>query len=211
MTNAILEGARSADWTGKDARERPDPPEENTGRDATRGGRWLPFTKSRSSHEGSSPYRRTLRNPFQAQENNVDIIHGEALQQTHPVKTITISKSSDIRRMMLDHQDDCSCCDSVVNKSRIEPLSASEKREMCKFLVDTRDSTTAVSEIRRGIIAVYKNPSDPTSMVEIFRDRGGNKKKRVHRMPSKKMTVMQKLGLQSCRVGGKDRRQQARK
>jgi len=203
----ILEGirSRSTEWTAKDEtgcemNERPDPPEEDYAaqheQSAARGYRVPLFTRSRSNEE-KLPYQRKSRDLIQAQDDAVEVVT-QCESETAPVKTITITRSSDIRKMM-DH-DDFSLCEDIAH-TQIEPLSAAEKREMSKFLVDPRDESSSVSDIHRGIIAVYKDPSDPTSMVEIFRDHDGHKKKRVHRMPPKKMTIMQKLGLKSCRTG----------
>lgn len=195
----ILEGHVSRSKLISEENKRPDPPEQ----DASRQSRMccLPlFIKSRS-YEGKSSQENPPGYQIQVQDNTVEVIHGgKNGGQQPPVKTITISKSSDIRRMMLDRHDDFSWSEPV-DESRIEPLSGAEKREMCKLLVDQSDESSIISEIHHGIISVYKDPSDPTSMIEIFRDRDGNKKKKIHRMPPKKMTMMQKLGLRSCRAG----------
>eukprot|EP00545_Synedropsis_sp_CCMP1620_P010036 CAMPEP_0119014558 /NCGR_PEP_ID=MMETSP1176-20130426/9953_1 /TAXON_ID=265551 /ORGANISM="Synedropsis recta cf, Strain CCMP1620" /LENGTH=202 /DNA_ID=CAMNT_0006967759 /DNA_START=71 /DNA_END=678 /DNA_ORIENTATION=+ len=175
----ILEGtrSRSTEWaakseTGCEMNERPDPPQEDYAHEQSAQRCCLPlFTRSRSN-EGKLNYRKTARYQVQARDNAVGVVT-QCESETAPVKTITITRSSDIRRIM-DH-DDFSLCEDIAD-TRIEPLSAAEKREMSKFLVDTRDESSNVSDIRRGIIAVYKDPSDPTCMVEIFRDRDGEQK-----------------------------------
>lgn len=48
------------------------------------------------------------------------------------------------------------------------------------------------------IVDLYRDPENPSHMIEIYRDKRGRKTKRVHKPPPKNMNLLQKLGFQSC-------------
>ena len=127
-----------------------------------------------------------------------------------PVETIFISKSSDIRKIMDNNNHNNTNDLSLYSHNSFEthePLSKEEKQAMSKFLMGSDGVVSTKGRRRRNnnnnIIAVYPDPEDPSSMVEIFCDKKtGRRKKKIHRPKPKKMTTLQKLGLQSCRRGG---------
>jgi hypothetical protein len=75
-----------------------------------------------------------------------------------------------------------------------EPLSPRQIREMRNLL-----EQEVAYERKTGLVAVYPYPGDRTSEVRIYRDRRGHLRKKVRHQPPKNMTIMQRLGFQSCR------------
>jgi len=155
-----------------------------------------PFTKS-GSDDGCF---------FRADYNGVEVIHdvdhddgiyddGDEFEGLPPVTTITINRTKSILKAIEDAKEYSSPENPQL---QIEPLTHSERRAMSEFLQDITGQSR-VCNTRRGLCEVYPDPSDLTSMVEIYRDPLGRKKKKIHHMnmPPKNLTALQKLGLKS--------------
>jgi len=153
------------------------------------------FRHSRKTKCGSVKKGQTIQTLFVDPNNPSQVIitgmnsRKQTQQQQQEQQQIEIMKPKGTRRPIQSSQ-------ILDMKKLLSPTSTCDSSESRKTNA-TREMVMKRSH-KGTVVDIYPDPDNPTHMIEIYLDKNGKKKKLIHKPPPAKMTLLQRLGLQSC-------------